>query len=464
MFGITFERSAHPTNERRTNRNRLRLEFLEGRDVPADLSLTVTTLTDVIDPNDGVLSLREAIAAVNNAVPTTVHRITFGPGAQEGFISLVPNQGELIVTEKVIIKGPGANKVEVWGHDGEGADIRVFTIAGPGKTVEIEDLAIKKGSAIDEDPNGGGIKVLDNCNLILRRCDVSLNGADGDGGGIWVGQNGYLELRGTTVQINSAQGNGGGIAAVNPRQVWVVATAMQWSDINYNSAERTGGGLYLYGTGDINPNQAKLIIDQAKFDHNTARGWDSEGTPNGLGHGAGLYLEWTGNTTNNKAVDISRAEITNNYAITGRGGGIYVRADTKFGAGVKVNDNWAGRKDGEGIYVSAPAKVDGQNALEVKRNLYMPPQPPPGGEGGELDPDPGDPISTPETPIDPEDDPNYLPSAIYIEEGAEFLLAGAVIEDNDGHGVRGIVISLGNNYVENSLTTSSGWIATDTVT
>jgi hypothetical protein len=31
-------------------------------------------------------------------------------------------------------------------------------------------------------------------------------------------------------------------------------------------------------------------------------------------------------------------------------------------------------------------------------------------------------------------------------------------------GVRGVVISLGYNYVENSLTTSTGWIETDTVT
>lgn len=51
-----------------SNRARLRFEVLEERANP--VATVVNTLADSNDPNDGVLSLREAIAWVNGA-PTT---------------------------------------------------------------------------------------------------------------------------------------------------------------------------------------------------------------------------------------------------------------------------------------------------------------------------------------------------------------------------------------------------------
>src|SRR5947209_16691098 len=61
----------------RKSHARLRLEPLEAREVPA--SFTVTTLTDEADPNDGQLSLREAINAVN-ASTDAANSITFAAG------------------------------------------------------------------------------------------------------------------------------------------------------------------------------------------------------------------------------------------------------------------------------------------------------------------------------------------------------------------------------------------------
>src|SRR5262245_23718826 len=50
-------------NTRRPRRPRLRVEQLEDRRVPA--TITVTTVTDDLTPNDGSVSLREAITAIN---------------------------------------------------------------------------------------------------------------------------------------------------------------------------------------------------------------------------------------------------------------------------------------------------------------------------------------------------------------------------------------------------------------
>ena len=55
-------------------------------------------------------------------------------------------------------------------------------------------------------------------------------------------------------------------------------------------------------------------------------------------------------------------------------------------------------------------------------------------------------------------------SAVYVELGAEVILSGCEITGNDGHGVVGFVTSLGYNIVDNSITSSAGWIGSDTVT
>ena len=60
MFSIWNRRRPAPSTSRRT---RPRLEVLEDRTTPA--TLYVNTLSQAIDPTDNLLSLREAIDAVN---------------------------------------------------------------------------------------------------------------------------------------------------------------------------------------------------------------------------------------------------------------------------------------------------------------------------------------------------------------------------------------------------------------
>src|SRR4051794_20827092 len=66
---MLFHRLTHPKGI--APRRRPQLEVLEDRTVPA--TITVTTPLDVVNPNDGKLSLREAITRSNHhAGPDTV--------------------------------------------------------------------------------------------------------------------------------------------------------------------------------------------------------------------------------------------------------------------------------------------------------------------------------------------------------------------------------------------------------
>lgn len=415
---------------------------------PDPLKATILDDEAPLPPDDGLVSLREAIGYANTkavANPNKTFNITFGPKVQQGRISLT---SELTINANTTIIG--TDKLGVVGMNGDDR-CRVFTI-GQNRIVTIENLWMYNGGTTTQDPNGGVIKLETGSNLTLRKCLVTDGKAEGDGGGIWVGTNAILTLTATHVSYNIAKGNGGGIASANAKEIWILGTAGQQSVIQANTAEKDGGGVWFTGAGAVN--QTKLTIDRTKIHYNSAEGKGAVG-----GNGGGLYLEWSGNTTNNKPVSIERTEITNNFTWKGYAGGIYLRASTTFGTGVKVLDSRAGMKDGIGI-LAFPSTKNDFNGVEIKGCRYVDPNPPPssphvGGEGGEL-------VS--EVFLDPEDDPDYLPSAIYISEGAEFVLSGAIIEDNDGVGVRGMVISLGSNYVENSLSSSSGWTGTDVVT
>jgi len=82
-------------------------------------NFTVTTLSDVVDPNDGQTSLREAVALAN--ADTTADTISFG--SLTGTIYL-GNLGELSISTPVTITGPGitlsakANAIEALADNG----------------------------------------------------------------------------------------------------------------------------------------------------------------------------------------------------------------------------------------------------------------------------------------------------------------------------------------------------------
>ena len=191
LFGLRNPASHRPHAQSHTRRRtplrrapgRLLVEQFEDRTVPSYL---VTTPLDVVDPNDGVLSLREAVQAANATPGADV--IRFAPRVH-GTIAL----GELRVTDALTIDGPGAGRLAVSGNDAT----RVFDIS-PGSTVAIEGLTIAHGLAV----NGGGI-LNDGGILTLSQDVISDNEALGAPGasGQTASGSGIANLNGTTLTI-----------------------------------------------------------------------------------------------------------------------------------------------------------------------------------------------------------------------------------------------------------------------
>ncbi len=302
-------------------RFRPRLEALEDRTVPS--TFNVTTLADVVDATDGVLSLREAILQANASagantivLPAGTYTLTRAGIDEDAALS-----GDLDLTGHLTIQGAGAGTTII---DAAHLD-RVFHVLGGVAT--LSDVTVQGGTT---DGDGGGI-LNQGGQLTVSGCILAGNTAHRFGGGIAnVGSNdlfgGTLTVCGSTLADNSAD-VGGGIANLGK----MTATASIFAD---NLAPIYGGGL---------ANFADLTIRDGTFAGNTA-----------ALRGGGIYNEG-GNLTvshtllsGNSAVDgggicnngtygsdakvtIQGCTLTRNWA-SGHGGGIYHGADTNGGS------------------------------------------------------------------------------------------------------------------------------------
>ena len=171
---------------RKSNRRvrRLRLETLEMRRVLAALS--VTTAADVVDENDSVISLREAIELANSSIgPDT---ITFDPAVfgPESEIDLL--LGQLDITDSVTITGPSGHPLAI---DAQG-DSRVIGFFSSAGDLTLEGLVITGGQTTADDVNssesGGAIRFASAGALTLNHVTVIGNhtfGSDAHGGAIF---------------------------------------------------------------------------------------------------------------------------------------------------------------------------------------------------------------------------------------------------------------------------------------
>jgi Ca2+-binding RTX toxin-like protein len=173
-------------------------------------TLTVTTATDLVNPGDGELSLREAVQQANRTAAADT--IVFAPALEGQTLTLT--QGQLAVTNDLAVDGDrdgDGSRVTIDGND----QSRVLAIDG-GTEVALTDLGITGGYAGAEE-DGGGILLGAGGGLTLTGCTVSGNRAGysfyyvGNGGGIFAGAGSRVTIEGSTLEGNAASGNGGGI-------------------------------------------------------------------------------------------------------------------------------------------------------------------------------------------------------------------------------------------------------------
>ncbi|MGB3492731.1 MAG: Ig-like domain-containing protein [Elainellaceae cyanobacterium] len=160
-------------------------------------TLVVNSAADTSVAGDGLLTLREAIAAANSNTGSGADTIVFDSSLMGSTISLT--QGELAITSDVTIDASAAANLIISGNNAS----RVFNITSG--TTTLVALTVADGSAA----NGAGIRVADAA-LNLERSLVTANADSSSGGGIYA-TNAVLSLLNSTISGNSSAEFGAGM-------------------------------------------------------------------------------------------------------------------------------------------------------------------------------------------------------------------------------------------------------------
>ena len=203
-------------------------------------TFTVTTAADVVDAADGVLSLREAVAAANATAAADTIRFA---EALEGR-TLTLTQGQLSLAADVTIDGDRDDDGARVNIDGD-RNGRVFAVTGDGTDASLTGLGVTGGYVATE--GGGGILLRAGNALTLSDCTVSNNQTSGfpayfwSGGGVLAEASSRLAVDRSTFTDNYAP-NGGAIAAVGAAAVTLNRTVFS---SNSGGVGGHGGGLSL---------------------------------------------------------------------------------------------------------------------------------------------------------------------------------------------------------------------------
>ncbi len=303
------------------------LESLEGRRLLAAAIFEVSNLDD-----SGPGSLRAAIADANANPGDDTIRFD---NSLQGEIELDADNGQLVITDHVTIRGPGADKVSV---DGAGAtrvfavvpaDLAVDPLTTPtltqvltSPTVTIERLAITNGLATDApgfDPTIPGNEVF------------------AFGGGLY-NLGGSVQLRNVSMSGNTAENvvTAGGAVANEFGGTLTVSRSHFEQNTSDGFLIAVGGAI----TSDLGPviDQGELVttatpevsIERSSFVENTAEAQfgyiDGEGF-SGMGAG-GAILNVTG------TMSIERSHFEANQALGGSGGAGSTLGGPAFGGAI----------------------------------------------------------------------------------------------------------------------------------
>ena len=171
LFQNRNSKRRNPRAGLRTVANACGLEELESRDLLS--AITVTTVDDVVDDSDDIVSLREAIGLANASAEADT--ITFASELYGNSpAQFLLTNGELELTDgvhEITIQGPGDEHVEIVGQGS-----RLFHVSADAEVV-MSGLKLHGGTA----DLGGGI--LNNGQLTLNDVWITQNSANGSRGG-----------------------------------------------------------------------------------------------------------------------------------------------------------------------------------------------------------------------------------------------------------------------------------------
>ena len=306
----------------------------------------VTTLIDVVNGGDGVLSLREALAAAQAGAGADT--ITFDAAL------LTDGKGTIATGSTLVWDGGANNAVTIRGDvDGDGrADItldameahRVVNVRSG--EITMSGLDLTRGVA---DSNGGGARVAMGAALTFEDGAVTDSVAPGIGGGIVA--EGTLVLARSTVSGNRAEYGGG---------IWASGKAtIDGAAILDNAAARYVGGLMLDESGStvrnttIAGNTTKAWVGGAYLHHGvTATSVTITGNRAGTGVdgaeilGTLLHSVVVGNGDGSSDIYSHSADLFSNNVLGGVDGSV---DGTSNAVGIRPDAVFAAVADGGGL-------------------------------------------------------------------------------------------------------------------
>ncbi|MEM7056035.1 MAG: choice-of-anchor Q domain-containing protein [Pseudomonadota bacterium] len=267
---------------------------LGASEVQETPSLVVTTAEDVV-ADDGVTSLREAIAFANSATDADndgedVDTVTFDAsvftGGANSLIRLL--DGRILITDAVSIDGSTGTNIVITGDAGNDdilvtgtyiTDVaastgylyengRIFNITDSDAATTINGLTLTGGYTYSSNIDGGAIRSV--ADLTLTDTTIRGNGTRGDlsqGGGIF--STGDVTLTGSTVSENLTVGNsseGGGIF-----------TSGDLTVTNSTISSNATLGVSSDGGGVFSSDFADVVLVNSTVSGNTTAGDNADG-------------------------------------------------------------------------------------------------------------------------------------------------------------------------------------------
>ena len=318
-------------------------------------TFTVTSLSDVTDATDGVLTLREAAALANaTAGADTIEFDTGGGGAIKGGGLLRLVSGQIQLTDDVTVNGFGNVTItgDRSGNDvlvpetsltdmsvGQGAlltdNAQIFGSTGASTDVALVGLTLTGGYSRNG-KDGGAVRSEGRLTLVdMTISGNGVSGVGGHGGGVYSA--GRVEVVNTQVTGNDAdRGSGGGIFAKSG--VYTLG-----SEISENTAAGLGGGIFARG-------DTKIVASSVS--HNE--------TQNNAGRGGGVYI---GFNTQNVVLNstISHNKTNGSFA---DGAGIFHKSRLDiFSSTITGNSTVGANAEGAGVYTFVNALTLVHNSI-----------------------------------------------------------------------------------------------------
>ncbi len=241
----------------------------------------VTTSNDVVDPQDGLLSLREAI---DGAAPYDIIVFDSSLSVETGNCTIMLPEGALTLDRSITIDGGNVVTLQANGES------RIFTVTPNTNDVTLKGLTITNGY----DQKGGAMFIDYNSSVSLKNVDFANNSSYRSGGAIYVEHNSQLSIDGSIFSYNDVIG-----------------------------PNRVGNGTFSNYGGAISAEQnSSLTIRDSEFKGNSVTGEFISGGQNGWNYGGAISAKYS-------QVSILRTSFQENRTYnSGAGGAIYSQGAT----------------------------------------------------------------------------------------------------------------------------------------